>query len=77
MGLTLVEGKGKKREWAEGETGCNALSTKALADPTRTSEDQMALQSCPELYLRDWALMLLTFLQNPVIACRVPHGKGA
>lgn len=37
MGLTLVEGKGKKREWAEGETGCNTLSTKALADPARTS----------------------------------------
>lgn len=37
---------------------CEALSQKALADPTRSSKADMAIQSCPKLGEEDEAFIL-------------------
>lgn len=68
-------GQEAKVQWAEEEAGYRANSTKALADPTRASEEGMVLYTCPAPYLKRPAL---TFLEIPTASShclQAPHWK--
>ena len=65
----------QKCDWVEEEAGYRASSIKALADPTRTSEEGMVLYTRPAPYLKRPAL---TFLEIPTASSQclqAPHWK--